>query len=484
MCYDFQALKGRKVELEFSGGDITSNGGAALIRQVDRRLGLSDAVARALHDPRRQASCLHKLATMVRQRLHALALGCEDLNDHQTLRHDAGLQTAAASTSPLASPATPCRLEQTANRDDVIGLHKVLFAQFVKAQPRRPRRLILDFDATDVPLHGAQEGRFFHGYYDHYCYLPLYVFCGRHLLVAYLRRSDRDAARHGWAILALLVKALRRQWPGVEIVLRGDSGFCRRRMLRWCERRQVALRGGDRQETAPAGAVRGTARRRRGALGRHRKEAAAVRFDVLRRENLGPRAARDRQGRTLVVRRQPALRGDQPAVWGAPPVRARLLRPRGHGDRIKNQQADMSATRTSCMRMAANQFRIVLSGLAYTLFEGLRRMALGDTDLAHASPDRIRLTLLRIGAVVVRDTQSAASECSACSSGRARYRCGQVAVDPPVGPADHRDEPSREARRPPDEPLDSAGARQGSGRRRGRIAQGLTIRTGRFAAPR
>ena len=166
-------------------------------------------------------------------------LGYEDLNDHQTLRHDAGLQTAASSSSALASPSTLCRLEQGVSRSDAIGLHKVLFAQFVKAHRRRPKRLILDFDATDIALHGEQEERFFHGYYDHYCYLPLYVFCGRQLLAAYLRPSNIDGARHSWAILVLLVKALRQQWPGVPIVFRGDSGFCRWRMLRWCERHHV-----------------------------------------------------------------------------------------------------------------------------------------------------------------------------------------------------------------------------------------------------
>ena len=175
------------------------------------------------------------------------------------------------------------------------------------------------------------------------------MFCGRHLLVAHLRRSDRDAARHRWAILALLVKALRRQWPRVEIVLRGDSGFCRRRMLRWCERHQVRY-------------VVGIARN--------------PRFVVT---NLP-------HGERHLYERVYCARGDME-------------------NRIKNQRADMFAARTFCMRMAANQFRILLSGLAYTLFEGLRRMALGGTDLAHASPDRIRLTLLRIGAVVVRNTR-------------------------------------------------------------------------------
>ena len=125
------------------------------------------------------------------------------------------------------------------DRESAIAIHQVLFDQFIAAHDKTPRRLILDFDATDTPLHGEQEGRFFHGYYDHYCFLPLYVFCGRHLLVSYLRQSNIDAAKHSWTILALLVKAIRQHWPRTQIIFRGDSGFCRWRMLRWCERHQV-----------------------------------------------------------------------------------------------------------------------------------------------------------------------------------------------------------------------------------------------------
>ncbi len=408
-CYQsalpFPRLAGRRVEVEFSGGDITSNGGSPLLLQVDRRLGLSDAVARVLHDPRRQASCQHRLVTLVRQRLHALVLGYEDLNDHQTLRHDAGLQTAASSSAALASPATLCRWEQTATRADAIGLHGVLFDQFVAAQRRRPKRLVLDFDATDVALHGEQEGRFFHGYYDRYCYLPLYVFCGRHLLVAYLRRSDIDAARHSWAILALLVKALRQQWPGVEIVLRADSGFCRWRMLRWCDRRQVRYVvgiAGNARLLAQCEALRTTAEQRFAATGRKQRLFGSIDYAA---------GTWDRERRVIVKAEHSSFGSNPRFVVTNLPYGERYLYDRvycARGDmenRIKDQQLDLFATRTSCMRMAANQFRVLLSGLAYTLFEGLRRFALGDTPLKTASPDRIRLTLLRIGAVVVRNTR-------------------------------------------------------------------------------
>ncbi len=182
--------------------------GIPFLSPVDRQLGLSRAAARALTDPRRQASCDHSTLALVRQRLCALALGYEDLNDHQQLRHDLALQTAASQVENLTSPSTLCRFEQRFDRQAAVALHHVLFAQFIQAHPRPPKRVVLDVDATDTPLHGEQEGRFVHGYYDRYCYLPLYVFCGRHLLVSDLRPSRMDAAKHSLAILSRLVKAL------------------------------------------------------------------------------------------------------------------------------------------------------------------------------------------------------------------------------------------------------------------------------------
>ena len=176
---------------------------------------------------------------MLRQRVFGLALGYEDVNDHRNLRHDLALQTAAERDRALASPSTLSRFENAAGRDWAWSVHEALVEDFIASHSEPPEELVLDFDATDDAVHGKQEGRFFHGYYDHYCFLPLYVFCGERLLVAYLRPSKIDGARHAWAILALLVKRLRQAWPGVRIILRGDSGFCRYKMLSWCERHGV-----------------------------------------------------------------------------------------------------------------------------------------------------------------------------------------------------------------------------------------------------
>ena len=235
----FASCRRRRVRVDFSGGSISSNGGALLLREVDRKLGLTAQVARALGDQRQRAKVRHEVVTMVRQRVHAVAAGYEDLNDHDALRHDEVVQTACERDESLASSSTLCRFERRAEGQWAVAIHQVLVEQLIASHRRAPRELVIDFDATDDPVHGHQPGRFFHGYYDRYCFLPLYAFCGRQLLVAYLRPSNLDAARHTWAILSLLVKRLRQAWPGVRIVLRGDSAFCRRRMLDWCERHRV-----------------------------------------------------------------------------------------------------------------------------------------------------------------------------------------------------------------------------------------------------
>ena len=403
--FEFPGVKRRRVEAEFSGGDITSNGGSLLLREVDRRIGLSRAVARAISDPRRQASCDHSLATLVRQRLYSLALGYEDLNDHQQLRHDPALQTAAEQLQSLASPSTLCRFEQRANREVALALHDVLFDQFIASHDRPPRRLILDFDATDDPVHGEQEGHFFHGYYDHHCFLPLYVFCERALLVGYLRPSNIDPARHAWAILALLVKRLREVWPKVKITFRADSGFCRWRLLRWCECHDVDY-------------IVGLARNKRlERLAKPYLDDAEALCELYGRKqrhfhDLHYAALSWDKKRRVILKAEVASRGRNPrfVVTNLPQTAKylydKLYCARGEMEnRIKDQQLGLFADRTSCHRWWPNQFRLLLSGLAYTLFEAIRRLALQNTDLAKAQPHTIRLKLLKIGAVILRNTR-------------------------------------------------------------------------------
>jgi hypothetical protein len=230
---------GRKIQADFSGGELSSDGGVLLIRQVDRWIGLTKRLGQLLPDWRDPDRITHSLETLLQQRIYGLALGYEDLNDHDALRHDPLWQTAAERDEALGSSSTLCRWENRAGRKEAWLMHQVLFEQFVGSFEAPPEALTLDFDPTDDRVHGAQVGAHFHGYYGDYCFLPLYVFCGEQLLVSYLRPSNVDGARHAWAVLALLVKALRKQWPDVRILLRADSGLCRWKMLRWCERHHV-----------------------------------------------------------------------------------------------------------------------------------------------------------------------------------------------------------------------------------------------------
>src|SRR6516165_2138297 len=239
LSFELPGLCRRKVEGNFEGGNLSSDGGLVLLRQVDRLMGLTKDLAKRLPDRRDPDKIEHSLQSMLRQRIYGLALGYEDLNDQDSLRKDLLWQSAAERTEELASSSTLCRLENRAGRKEAWLMHEVFFEKFVNSFSCAPKELILDFDCTDDRVHGLQEGRHFHGFYYDFCFLPLYVFCGEQLLVSYLRESNIDSAKHAWAILGLLVKALRKRWPEVKIILRADSGFCRWKMLRWCERAGV-----------------------------------------------------------------------------------------------------------------------------------------------------------------------------------------------------------------------------------------------------
>ena len=403
--FAFPACKRRSVEANFQGGAITSDGGVLLLRQVDRRLGLSAAVAQALVDPRRQASCQHDGLSLLRQRLYALALGYEDLNDHQSLRTDVAIQTAVERDTVLASSATLCRWENRADRETAWKLHEVLVEQFIASFKRAPKKLVLDFDATDDIVHGKQEGRFFHGYYDHYCFLPLYVFCRDQLLVSYLRPSKIDGAKHAWAILALLVKRLRAVWPKVRIIFRGDSGFCRWRMLSWCERHDIGYIVGIAQNkrlNAHTAQFQRDAERCFAELGGKIRWFTDVRY--------APRSWD--HPRRVIAKIEHTEMGSNPRYvvtnldGDARALYEQLYCARGDMEnRIKEQQLDLFADRTSCHRWWPNQFRLLLSSLAYTLLEAIRRLALQGTELAHAYVGTLRLKLLKIGAVILRNTR-------------------------------------------------------------------------------
>ena len=219
---DFGKLGRRVVEADFSGGDLSSDGGMMLLKQVDERIGLTRAAAALLSDPRDAGRIVHSMRDLLAQRIYGLCCGHEDLNDHDRLREDVLVQTALGRVDALASSPTLCRMETRATQAHAWALHEVLVAQFIASHDSAPAGLMLDIDASDIPLHGNQELREFHGYYDHHCYLPLYVFCGDALLACYLRRSRIDGAKNATALIKLLLARLRQAWPDVPIIVRAD----------------------------------------------------------------------------------------------------------------------------------------------------------------------------------------------------------------------------------------------------------------------
>jgi hypothetical protein len=402
---DFGRFGRRIIEADFSGGDLSSDGGLLLLRQVDQHLGLSRAAAAVIPDARDPERIRHGLRDLLAQRLYGLCCGYEDLNDHKALRSDVLMQTAVGRDQALASAPTFSRLENRASRTQAWALHEVLVAQFIASHKVAPAELVLDIDASDVPLHGNQELSQFHAYYDHHCYLPLYVFCGQAMLACYLRPSKIDGAKHAAAVIKLLVTRLRQVWPSTRFIVRADSGFCRRRLLQWCERSGV-------------GYVIGLARNARLHAGVEYAEAALA-------DGYAKTGAKQRligefryaaktwsHERRVVTRLEYGAQGTNPRFivtnldGDAVQLYERLYCQRGEAEnRIKEAQLDLFGTRASCTRFVANQFRLLLAALAYTLMVRLRELALHATELERASAATIRCRLLKIGAAILRNTR-------------------------------------------------------------------------------
>jgi hypothetical protein len=402
---ELPAVKKRKVEVEFSGGDITSDGGAQLLRQADRKLDLTKRVAALLPDPRAQDLITHPALTLVRQRVFGLALGYPDLNDHASLRKDPAIQTAVETTKDLASAPTLCRFEAWATRDVALGLHGVLVETFIQSFKVAPTELVLDFDGTEDRVHGEQIGRAFNAYYDDHCFLPLYVFCGSQLLVSYLRPSNKDGALHAGAILRLLVARLRAVWPDVKVIFRGDSGFLKPRILHWCEQNQVGYIvgiGKNKRLIAMAQPEIDEARRLHEATGEKQRIF----------KNLSYAADTWKLARRVVVKAEHNDEGSNPRFivtnlpGGARHLYEDVYCARGDMEnRIKEQKLGLFSDRTSCHEWYSNQLRLLLSSLAYVLLDAIRRLALQGTELATAQVETIRLRLLKIGGAVVRNTR-------------------------------------------------------------------------------
>jgi hypothetical protein len=427
---EFHTLGSRDVVANFDGGDISSDAGGMMLREVEQRTGILKRFAGCFTDYRNPEAIEHPVADLVAQRAYGLCLGYEDLNDHDQLRADPVMATMVGKKDPngehrrelcdrgkaLAGKSTLNRLERTGaevgagERYKKIvmnpeAIDQLMVDHFLDAHERAPVQIILDMDATDDPIHGHQEGRFFHGYYDCYCYLPLYIFCGEFLLSAQLRSSSSDPAKGALSDMKRVVGQIRRRWPRVHILLRGDSGFCRDAIMDWCERQGIDY-------------VFGIAKNPR-LLAEIEKELKAAEAESVRTgqmarifKNLRYRTLEDTWSRTrrVVAKAEHLEKGSNPRFvvtslpnkgFPAAALYETLYCARGEMEnRIKEQQLGLFSDRTSTATMRGNQLRLYFSSIGYILMHDLRRLALQGTELERAQCTTIRLKLLKIGAQI------------------------------------------------------------------------------------
>jgi len=419
----------REVVAGFDGGCITSDGGAILLREVEQRTGIIRRFAQCFVDHRDPELIEHSVYELLSQRVGALALGYEDLIDHDTLRHDPLLALFVGKTDPtggdrvrrrdcgkpLAGKSTLNRLELSPPGADAASRYKKIVAQcssiedvfvdiFLDAYPKPPGRIVLDLDATDDPIHGRQLGRFFHGYYGCYCFLPLYIFCGQHLLCAMLRPSDIDAPAGAITQLQRIVALIRRRWPKTRIVIRGDSGFCRDYLMNWCESQGVDFILGLAKNRRLIGAIADELRQAKAQFEKTGQAARVFKdFDYQTHKSWS-------RCRRVVGKAEHLGKGHNPRFvvtslkreeFDAAVVYEKEYCARGEMEnRIKEQQLYLFADRTSAQTMRANQLRLWFSSMAYALMVALRQHGLAGTTLQTARCDTIRLKLLKIGALI------------------------------------------------------------------------------------
>jgi Transposase DDE domain group 1 len=414
--FQFEEHFSRAVVARFDGGAMTSDAGALLLRETDRRIDLLGRLAECFDDHRKPWLVQHSVREMVSQRVYGLALGYEDLSDHDQLREDPLLGVLSGKRSAgevaLAGKSTLNRLELSTGKPDRYkkihcrqeAIDHLLVEMYLEAYEQVPERIVLDLDVTDLPLHGHQEGRFFHGYYDEYCYLPLYVFAGEHLLCARLRTADQDAAAGSTQEVERIVGQIRQRWPKVEIIVRGDSGFCRDELMTWCEGHGVSY-------------VLGLARndRLRAQIDRQMKKAARMQSETGRPARVFKqfyyRTTTGSWSRTRrVVAKAEQIEGKEnpryvvtnlsPRRWPSQVLYEELYCGRGEMENRIKEQLSLFATRVSAETMSANQLRLSFAGCAYVLMHALRRLGLKGTELERAQATTIRLKLLKIGAQI------------------------------------------------------------------------------------
>ena len=418
--FDFGAVERRAVVAGFDGGRITSDAGGLLLGLTERAIGLVGRFARCFVDARNPDLIEHEVRTLVGQRILALALGYEDLNDHDELRHDPVMAVLAGKLdarrhkkcAAVAGKSTLNRLELSRPQPsryhkishDPAAIEALLVELFLGAHAAAPEEIVLDLDATDDPLHGNQEGRFFHGYYGNYCYLPLYVFCGDHLLCAKLRPSNIDAAAGAVEEIERIVRQLRERWPKVGIVLRADSGFAREGLMAWCENNAVDYLFGLARNSRLAGHIADALEQARGEsslTGRPARRFKDFLWTTRKSWNCRRRVVAKAEWTQGEANPRFVVTSLNPEAWSAQSLYEDLYCARGEMEnRIKECQLDLFADRTSAATMRANQLRLWFASMAYVLICALRRIGLANTRLARASCATIRLRLFKIGALV------------------------------------------------------------------------------------
>ena len=416
--FEFHPLNQRQIRAQFDGEAITGDGGGLLLREAEKRTGILRQFAACFTDYRDPERIEHPVRELVAQRVYGLALGYEDLNDHDQLRKDPLLAVLVEKSNPgqdvLAGKSTLNRLElsqatisaQERYKKIVLdhgAVDRLLVDVFLQVHQQAPQQIILDLDATDDPLYGKQEGRFFHGYYGHYCYLPLYIFCGEFLLCARLRSSNIDAAAGSVAELQRIVQQIRSAWPQVRIVVRGDSGFCRQELMAWCEAEGVDYLLGLAKNERLQAAIQ-DAMQQAEALHRESGQAARVfhEFVYQTRESWS-------RARRVVAKAEYLEKGANPRfivtslgpeLWPAQPLYEEHYCARGDMENRIKEQLMLFSDRTSTAYLRSNQLRLYFSSVAYVLLQMLRRLGLQGTEFARAQCTTIRLKLLKIGALI------------------------------------------------------------------------------------
>ena len=410
--FAFEGHFSREITGRFDGGQQTSDAGGLLLRETNRRLNLLSRFAACFVDGRDPKRIEHSVSEMTAQRVYATALGYEDLNDHEQLRHDPLLALMAGRKSPedaLAGKSTLNRLELSTRQPDRYkkilcdeeAIDHLMVDIFLESYAQAPAQIVLDLDSTDFPIHGRQEGRFFHGYYDHYCYLPLYIFCDNQLLCARLRKSNIDGSAGSLEEVQRIVGQIRQRWPKVRIILRADSGFCRDGLMSWCEANTVdfvfGLARNARLEKLLAPQLQQAATEFARTQQRVR---IFTEFDYSTHDSWSCQRRVVGKAEQIEGKANPrfVVTSLSATEWAPQQLYEDFYCARGDMENRIKEQLSLFADRVSAETMRANQLRMYFSAMAYILVEGLRRLALAGTDMAHAQAQTIRLRLLKIGA--------------------------------------------------------------------------------------